>query len=493
MKKKINLIFLILFNLTIIYFLKDFIFNNSVDTVQEKVEVGVIIGIAIVLNFFVILFSKKDLGSVKKFVLIATFICVGYIFISPLLRGIDETAHFSRIYSFFLDSKTTDSGTYKIPKAILETNNIPEHYGNFSYIKTKIINDDLVEADKYRGARLYTPLSYLPYLLPVWILGFLIKSNLFAIVTSTRFFGFLIYLGSSIYAIKTVPKRKDFMALFCLMPVMTSMAATITGDLLTNCSIIVFIATWYRLYCEKKKITIKDIIIILIAGILAGCSKMVYALEFLLVFFLPKECFGGTNKKKYKTIGAMCLIILAVTLINLFFVAGSMDNSYENFKLQKEFILSHPMNYLAILINNIFENWFFFFSFTTNHTILQGIFDPSELVQIVYFIALLICIYKEENNLNLGKLKTFFIILIGFLIIGIIATSLYLQWTSEKLGVGIPIIDGVQSRYYVPVMLMFLICLPSKKDCLKIDENIPYYLSIWVNITILIRVMLAVL
>ena len=100
------------------------------------------------------------------------------------------------------------------------------------------------------------------------------------------------------------------------------------------------------------------------------------------------------------------------------------------------------------------------------------------------------CIYKEEANINLGKLKAFLIFVIGFLIISIIYTSLYLQWTSENIGVGSSIIAGTQSRYYVPVMLMFLICLPSKKDVLNIDENIPWYLSILVNITILIEVML---
>ena len=221
---------------------------------------------------------------------------------------------------------------------------------------------------------------------------------------------------------------------------------------------------------------------------------MVYAIEFLLVFFLPKEVFGGTNKKKFKILGIMVGIVLIATLINVFSVAGSMDNSYGKLKLQKEFILKNPIKYLVILAKNIIDNYSFFFTFSTNSMILQDIYRPNQLLDILYFLALIMSIYNEEANLKLGKLKTFFVFLIGFIIIGIIYTSLYLQFTTEmtKLVGGITIL-GVQSRYYIPVMLMFLVCLSSKKDTLNIDKNIPYYMSLLTNVIILIGVMMNVI
>ena len=492
MKKTINFKFLIICNLTIIFFFRNFLFKNPIMD-KDVVQMSVLLGIAVVLNVVVILFSKMEFSPTKKFLIAASFIGIGYILIAPILHGIDETAHFSRVYSFFLDSRTTDSGAYQLPKAILNAgSSLPEHGGNFSLVGTRIANDDLVEAENLRGARLYTPLSYLPYLIPVWVLGFLIKTNLFAIVTSARFFGFLLYLIASVYAIKTIPKRKDFMALFCLMPIVISSGCTINADLLTNCSMIVFIAIWYRLYYEKKQITIKDIVLIIITGILAGYAKMVYALEFLLIFFLPKECFGGTNKQKAKVLGIVIGVILAATLINVFLAAGSMDNSYEGFQLQKEFVLTHPLKFLAILAGNILGNYSFFYTFTTNFTILQNVFGPSQFVQLLYFIALLMCIFKEEADLKLGTFTKISIMTIGLVIISMMCVSLYLQWTSEQIGVGVNQIEGMQSRYYIPVMLMFLISLASKKDTLNIDDNVPWFIAIWANITILINIMLLV-
>ena len=488
MKKKINFSFLIFFNLTIIYFLKDYIYKSNI-VKTDIAKIYFLIGTGIFLNFIVILFSKKNLSAEKKFLIIGTVIGIIYILVSPLLKGIDECAHFSRVYSFFLDGEMNNVGDYKIPKVIFDTYNNSREY---SLIDSKIINNDLVISNDLKGARLYTPLSYLPFLFPVYILGFLIKTNIFNLIISTRFCGFLVYLFSSFYAIKIMPKRKDFMALFCLMPIVLSSGATITADLLTNSSIIVFISIWYRLYYDKKKITIKDTILIIICGILAGYSKMVYALEFLLVSFLPKECFE-TNKKKLKIIGSIFIVLMLATFINVFVAASSIDNSYDGFKLQKEFILKNPIVYIVILVNNILQNYNFFYSFTTNYTILHNIFRPSELAQIVYFVALLISIYQEKADLKLSKFKIFSIIFIGFIIISIIYTSLYLQWTSEEVGIGGEQICGMQSRYYIPVMLMFLVCLPSKKDTLNIDNDIPYYLSLWVNVTILINILLRVI
>ena len=220
---------------------------------------------------------------------------------------------------------------------------------------------------------------------------------------------------------------------------------------------------------------------------------MVYALEFLLVLFLPKECFGGTNKKKAKILCIICGIVLVATLINVFNITGSMNDSYENMKLQKEFVLSHPIQYLKIFVKNILDDWTYVFSFTTNYTILQNIYLPTELLQMGYFIALLMGIYMEEASLDLGKVKPILIFLIGALIIFIITTSLYLQWTADTIGIGTPTIGGLQPRYWIPVMLMFLVCLPSKKDTLNIDKNIPYYISLLINITILFRVMILVI
>ena len=140
MKKKINFSFLILFNLTIIYFLKDYIYESNI-VKTDIAKIYFLIGSDIFLNFIVILFSKMDLSAEKKFLIIGTIIGIIYIFVSPLLKGIDECAHFSRVYSFFLDGENNNIGDYKIPKVIFDTYNNSREY---SLIDSKIINNDLV-------------------------------------------------------------------------------------------------------------------------------------------------------------------------------------------------------------------------------------------------------------------------------------------------------------------------------------------------------------
>lgn len=182
MKKKIDFKFLALFNLTIIYFLKDFIFKvnyiNLPSNKEEIIKIYSLIVIDVILNIIVILFSKKELSAIKKFLIISIFIGAGYIFVSPLLHGIDEGAHFSRVYSFFSEEEDKGEGDYFVPREIFVSASVFKAGGNLTDLKTKIINSDLVKANELKGARLYTPLSYLPFLIPVWILRFFNKNKL---------------------------------------------------------------------------------------------------------------------------------------------------------------------------------------------------------------------------------------------------------------------------------------------------------------------------
>lgn len=490
--KKINLKVLIVFNIIFIYHIfMDFLSVKSASINLFYKFVSLII-IAIVSNIIIIFFQRKNFSVEKKFLIIALFIGISYIFISPLFKGIDEGVHFSRIYTFFTDSKTDKEGFFKIPysfeKIIIAS---PKNAFFTRNLNTKI-SSELLEKD-IRGGMIYTPISYLPYLLPVWILGILIKTNVVTLVFSTRFCGFLVYLVSSVYAIKTVPKRKDFIALFCLMPIVISSGATITGDLLTNSSIIVFFAIWYRLYLEKKQISKKDIILMVITGIITGCAKMIYVLEFLLLFFLPVECFGGKKSKKALILSVIVGIIGIATLINSFSAISSVNQSYSSFSLQHEFILKNPIRFLIILINSILSNYNFLCEFTTNYTILDIAYFRNSVLPILYLLGLLISIFNDgEVDLKLSTKKKSLIFIIGFIIIAVMYISLYLQWTSDY-EIGGNYIDGMQSRYYIPVMLMLLICLKSNKEFLDLDKNIPYYISFWTNIAIIIDIMLEVI
>ena len=140
------------------------------------------------------------------------------------------------------------------------------------------------------------------------------------------------------------------------------------------------------------------------------------------------------------------------------------------------------------------NNYRFFFTFTTNYTILTDIYDPEQFLQLLYMIVLLVCIYKEEADLKLSKFKIFSIFFIGFLMIALMFTSLYLQFTPWKSGeIGGNEIEGMQSRYYIPVMLMFLTCLPSKKIVFNLDDNFLWYIALWIDIYILLDILLCVM
>ena len=75
----------------------------------------------------------------------------------------------------------------------------------------------------------------------------------------------------------------------------------------------------------------------------------------------------------------------------------------------------------------------------------------------------------------------------GFLISGgivlLIMTGMYITWT----GVGSDVIQGVQGRYFIPILFLALLCLCKKDNYIKI-KNIQYKLPIilcWLNLPVL--------
>ena len=435
------------------------------------------------LSFFIFyyLYKQKELSVEKKFLLIAVFFGIFFILMTPLMQGIDEGAHFYKIYSYF----TKDN---QLPKIIYKAHIEYKNFGAFEYIGKKVSFEDTMDPEVFRGANLYTWLSYLPYIIPMFFTAVVFKLDFYSIAIIGRLFGFITYLVVSTYAIKIMPDRKKFMAAFCLMPAILTSVTAFSADLCTNLPVILFIALWYRLYKEERKITKKELLLFCVLGIIMACSKIVYALIMLILFLLPAEKFGNSKNKRI-LIGIILGSILAVTIVNLLIIGSSMVNSYPKIEKQKNFIVTHPFKYLLIFVLSVIKNWDFIFRFTTNHTILHNIYFPSEIISYIYFMILLISLFDDDGGIKLNNKSRNLIIVIIFLIVFVLYTSLYVQWTAEFDGVENSIINGMQARYYIPIALMMCF-IPTKKS--KINLDFMWYGIVLVNYIVLMNIVILV-
>lgn len=475
MKKNIKFIIGVVLIVLCFYFNLgfDINFDFKTNTIHQKVQLILILISSVVISGLGIflLNDKNKLDVHKKYLIISVFLGIFYILLTPILHGSDEGAHFFKVYSIvtgFEDKTLTETSLELVPSTIVKCDLPNTLISGMKAIGQKIDSSDLIKTDKFLGANLYTFFSYLPYLIPMFICQIILKMDLFFTVIFGRIFAFICGIMIMTYAIKIMPKRKDFFALLCLTPVMLAGMTIYTADLMTNATIILFIAIWYKAYEEKKKMTKKDILLISLLGVFAAFAKIVYILIFLILFLLPEECFE-CKKEKNKSLIFIFLIILIAVLINIFVVGNNMLDAYPEINAQKNFIFSNPLKYLKILFTTILKDYSSLYIFTTNggFTLIHNGITISEIVSFIYTLILIISLLIEGEEKKLTKKGKILISSIITFVIVILYTSLYIQYTAKYYGIGNTRIYGVQPRYFIPIVAMLPIIPLKKKDIIE--------------------------
>lgn len=487
MSKKEQKIYILILSFISIFFISKLSGMHILDMFKF-----LLIVVFLIVVLLVSYFTSKEKEVHNKFFIIALFVGMILIAINPILHGIDEDAHFLKVYSIFNKVETfkdEEKGVfYKTPENIVKASQLSGYLEEIELANEKIDNNKYIFSNRYLGINLYSPLAYITYILPMYI-SLKLNFGIIPTVLFGRIFSFLIWLILSTYTIKIMPKKKEFIAFLCLMPITLTLVTTYTGDLITNTSILLFIAYWYRLYYEKRPIKFYEVIVINILGILSVCSKIIYALIFLLILFLPNENFKSKKHKIF--VNSLILFSLILTaIINLSMVGNDLLEVYPVIKEQKEWIFNHVFSYIIIIIRTmIYFITDYIYQFTTGHTtMLQNTVYVSEIISLAYVFILICSLYIDEVKNNFSKKFKISVFIIAFIIIFTIFTSLYLQWTAVEWGVGNDLIWGVQGRYFFPVVALF--ALINSRENKEINKNYLWNGVIIINYIILLQILL---
>lgn len=466
-----------------------FLFQSQ--NIMQSIFIISITAIIVILNFFIIKNKQYDIH--KKFCYIAIVFGVLFVFLIPILHGIDEGAHFYKVYSFFnkFNSYTEDEKVLRdeVPKSIVLADAVENLRNTGKILGKEINNEDTLITMQYIGARLYSPISYITYLIPMFVFNKMCNFGVYGLVICGRLISFLCWLVISLYTIKIMPRKKEFMAALCLLPIILTLVTTFTGDLVANTVIYLFFAIWYRIYLEKRTIKKSEIILITLLGMISTCAKMVYALIFLIIFLLPEEKFKSKKNKYFTTISIITIILLTF-LINSLLIGKDLINAYPDINKQKEFVINNIFQYIFIFFKTIANNFLMYLEqFTTGQTTMchnsVGIYSG---ISIACWIILIMSLLKDDCDIKLNKKSYIFIIGISIIIVSIIFLSLYLQWTATEHGIGYPYVMGVQGRYFHPIAV-FLIFI-NKKLKYNISENTLWTSIILINFVTLLKIIL---
>lgn len=411
------------------------------------------------------------------------------IFINPPFETPDEGSHFRRAYQIsqlkILAEKKEGSIGGMLPKSIgpLEsyfrtTSNNKNNIITLADIKDKthISIDNQAEFNAFPNTALYSPIPYLPQAIGISIARLFTNSTLW-IFYFGRIFNLLFYLAIVFFAIKTTPILKWIFVMLALMPMSIFLGASLSPDALTIALSFLLIAYVLKLSLDAKKIEKNNFAALLLLAIALTLCKTAYTLLPFIILIIPKDKFQ-TIKQSYL---CKAIIIAGILLFGVgwYLIASKFYIPLKagvNPTEQMALILSHPLFYGKFLIYYVIK-WLS--DFPSQSIIgVMGWLDTTLPLWVIssYKLVLLAVFLFEEKVLKLPSFSK----IVSFLILSattiLITLTMYLTWS----GVGSDIIEGLQGRYFIPLLtLLFISCYGDyTKTSKKLDLRIlvPIYL-----------------
>ena len=418
----------------------------------------------------------KDFSLERLFVLIALIFGLLYVFILPPFQSVDEGMHFFRTYQIsegkFLAKKIDGKVGDEIPsslsdfydmytpfiKNIDKKTNLAQMKNNFQLQ----VNDREREFTQFTNTALYSPVCYISQL-PGVVAGKLAKLSLGGIYYLGRLSNLIAYCLLVFFALRITPFFKCPMFLLALMPMSLSLAGAYTCDVAVLGLNFLWMAVILKTMTlpQTVKFTNKWIITLAVLGVLIALSKS-YILLLPLIFLLPPKLFN-TKKDYFISVLGILAIAFAGLAYWSFCIKGlslDMNDSFANSAMQMEFIKTHPLAYILVLIKTFFVK--------TPRLLITMIgvlgWQDTKLDWITY-IAYPVLIYfaVRADNFDFKLEKWQKVLIWAVLIAGTVITytSLYIMWSP----VGNSVVLGLNGKYFIPLMLP--LCLIFKNSIAK--------------------------
>ena len=211
---------------------------------------------------------------------------------------------------------------------------------------------------------------------------------------------------------------------------------------------------------KEKQIKRTDIFILTILSILIALCKIVYLPLVGLLLLIPRNKFE-TKKGHFLTVGIIMLVAIIANLVWLkisstYLALYREGNSVD----QLAILLNGPIAYLQRVLGTMNE-----YGGVYTYSLLGKELGWNEFAQMGALLPTVVGIVymyinATDNTLKkrLSKYQNIIILLIVLAIIGLIFTSLYLQWNEPTNQA----IEGIQGRYFIPIIPILTLLIFSK-------------------------------
>lgn len=304
-------------------------------------------------------------------------------------------------------------------------------------------------------AFVYKDISYLPYIIGIWIAYGLCLSFSSTIVF-VRFFNLLV-MGILIYfSMKRLKTGKMLIAAFSMVPTVFFLAVSYNYDSwLTFLLLYAFCGYFGELQRKDEPLTFAGFLKIFIPAFLALLPKIVYAPMLFLMAYMPKEKF---KEKKWCMAYRACFVFAGLVVVAgvLYFASGRLivgtgdarGGEGVNADMQIQYILAN-FNVFVSTIKEFLRGYLSYENSAQYLTFMayMGIVNmPYVPIIILTFTALFD--REASDTKTVPLISKAGAVLMVVVIAAICATAMYITFTP----VGLDTVNGCQPRYLLPVI-----------------------------------------
>ncbi len=419
----------------------------------------------------------RDINPQTAFLIIGLIYGLGFLLATPAFQVPDEYEHFYRaLYvseGHLIPEKLGNTSGVYVPESVkmtsdtvndqwhsfLENNNNKTNLTKLLYVPFNSKN--MVFEDISRIAVItYSPVPYLIAAFGI-DLGKLFNLSPLVLLYIGRLANLLAWIFLTYLAIRITPIHKWVFLMIALIPMTLFEAASLSADsfLFGISFLIIAIFFKYAFDDNKKKIGIKEIYILFILLLLIGLAKSNYFLLLLLIFLIPVVKFGN-RKNMFFVTGFLFLSVAAVIGIWMFLTNNLYAPIVPQVSIsgQIAYILGDPFRFPYVLINTFISRGASYqYLFVGNFWLSV----PLPTWWLGFYLATIIPVaLLDQNKIDITKNQKL-VSSIAFILAFITTCAvIYITWTP----VGQNIIDGIQGRYFIPILPLLFLLLYKIKD-----------------------------
>lgn len=322
-----------------------------------------------------------------------------------------------------------------------------------------------------------TPLAYLPQAIGI-SLARLMGLNTVCLLYFGRLCNLAFFVTMLFLSLKRIPFGREVLLGVALLPMTLHLAASFSYDVMILSCMFLLTAVCLDLAYERERVRVRDVVLLAVLAAVAGPCKMVYAPMLGLCLLIPQRKFG----KLRNWFAAAWLVgfswAAAMYLVNSQVIASYASateaGSYVGWAEETGFNLS-LLIHNPLLLLQMFYQTFAWNAQELHITMIGGYLgNLDKILNVPYpviciltlcLIALALKIPGEEIRMN-GRHKLW----IGLICAGCAALtmlSMLIACTPRSSQV----IQGVQGRYFLPFLPVFLLILKNRTVVLTKDKN----------------------